>query len=596
MAEPRVDKRLPTVVAQNAVTIPKQNPADAPAETCTGARTDKEADTRALQDKRMKDAVEMVPAMSCATQYTGAMPKIDGQWTQPPARLRESYQAPPVASKTAADSKDVSDIQGQFKKLFTPKESATCAPGLCFTPADPPASISTTEARRVLQNTADLFTKAQKNGALDDLVQKMRANGSLDQLADATRLDSGLNEQLSETLAKGLNAPNLRQTFSEFEKRGSPMVTLDGQGKSPLAGAIRQHASDQVKSDFVGEMAYNYKSAKGEGLAGADSKAARVATASALAGLPATEGKKAWGYLDSQQLNAITDAVSQRASSLGAKVYGHLPLTTPYGDPSLATGLLKSAMASDPQTKAVAFEASSDVLSSLSDSEKGQLLNGMTDLLKTDVKGITRELRARPDSGRAATQYTKAMIEPALGGFSRRGKDLVHDQNIQTLGHIVEQLADDPKNPGSMEDYLNARTCVVKGDKEKTADAEFGNAKDLFHWLGATKRAANELATQWKMTSTGAAIQGAGFTSFAKDVASNLVSGAGKKIAVGGGAAGIAVTIAMSAREYYQNISADTKTAASWLRNVTAPDSAMSPYARLQAGQAFNDVLNNHWD
>jgi hypothetical protein len=585
------DSRRPVVVPpQQTVTQLRQSPAD--------TRTDTSPDKR-IQAKRMEDAMVMVPAMSCAAQHTGAMPKIDAQWVQPPTRLRETYQAAPSASKTSADPRDVHDIQAQFKKLFTPN-AAICAPGLCFTPADRPA-VSTTEANKVLQNTADLFSKAQKNGSLDDLVQKMKANGSLGQLADATKLDSGLNEQLSETLAKGLSASNLRQVFSEFEKldfekRASPMVTLDGQGKSPLSTAIGQHSSDKVKSDFVGEMAYNYKSTQGQELAGPDSKAARVATANALAGLPAGDGKKPWGYLNSQQLNAIGDTATQRASSLGAKVYGHLPLTTPYGDPSLATGLVKSAMAADPQAKAVAFEAASDVLSALSDADKQQLLHGMTGLLKTDVKGITRELRDRPDSGRAATQYTKAMIEPALGGFSRRGKDLVQDENIQTLGSIVEQLADDPKNPGSMEDYLNARTCVVKGDKEKTADVEFGNAKDLFHWLGATKRAANELATQWKMTSTGHAIQGAGFTSFSKDVASNLVKGAGKKMAIGTGAAGIAVTIAFEARDYYRNISADTKTAASWLRNLTDPDSAMSPYAQLQARQSFNDVLNNHWD
>ncbi len=126
--------------------------------------------------------------------------------------------------------------------------------------------------------------------------------------------------------------------------------------------------------------------------------------------------------------------------------------------------------------------------------------------------------------------------------------------------------------------------------------SEFENAKDLFHWLGATKRSANELAQQWKLTATGRAIQGAGFTSFVKDVASSLVKNAGPKMVIGGGAAGIVMTIAFEARNYYQNVSADTKTAASWLRNVTDPDGAMSPYAQLQARQAFNDVLNNHWE
>lgn len=546
--------------------------------------------------KAWEETAKSYPPLSCAAQANGAIPLKPEDWARPEARQREAYQYAPAPSQASADSKDVAELQAQFDKVFAPKgQPFFCNP--CFTPASPDIPPSPAEARQALQRASELFSKAEKDGSLDDLVQKMRANGSLAKLARATRLDSGFNDPLSESLAKGLNGRNLRHAFTELEQHGSPMVTLDGQGKCPFAAAITQHGSAKAKSDFVGEMAYHYKSPKDRELAGPDSQAARVATASALGGLRGPDAKQAWGYLSPEQLSAMGDAPQQRASSLGAKIYAHAPLTTPYGDPTLAINQVESAMRSDPKTKAAVFEAASDLLPSLGDVDRDKLLLAMTDLLKTDVKGVTRELRERPDKGRAATQYCKAMVEPALGGFTRRGKGLINDPHIQALGGIIEELAGDPRNPGRMEDYLNLPGCEGKGTDPRQYDSRFDNAKDLFHWLGANKRAANEIAQQWKLTATGRAIQGAGFTSFAKDVISNLPKMTGpRKMVVGGGAAGVAMMVAFEARDYYQNVSADTKTAASWLRNLADADSAMLPYAQLQGRQEFNDVLNNHWE
>ncbi len=417
----------------------------------------------------------------------------------------------------------------------------------------------------------ELVEQAAKRGAVDDLVDRMRNNGTLRFLGsgESGRLGAhygpGEDRRLAEALAKGgASGRNLQSVYSELAKSGSPLAQLDAFGRSEFGEAVQKYASPQAKAGFVGEMA-NHPGAL-------DTPAGRRCAADALAGLRGDAAGQAWAYLKPEtQKKLVSEAANEKVRMFANDVLGgsHTP-----DDPKLLTSLVQSAMSADSSTKATVFAAAAEQLDRYKGNEP--LLDSTYALLKTDARGVTAQLRKMDESGKAATLFSQAMMEPSLSGFWPKTEDqFVNDPHIQKLGSILDDLRKGPTGRAEdAKDFLNDFECNTASGH---TGEDYPNARNLFHWGGAIGAAQRRIASSWKITSTGRAIAAAAGLSSVKDVVGNWYSLDGEKrvayfdsrakAAQGAGFAVGAFTIAYIARDYYRGVAQDARTAAAYLTN-----------------------------
>jgi hypothetical protein len=415
----------------------------------------------------------------------------------------------------------------------------------------------------------ELVEQAAKKGAADDLIDRMRQNGTLRFLGsgESGRLgahySADQDHRLAEALVKGgASGRNLRSVFTELSRSGSPLAQLDSFGRSDLGELIQKHAKPEAKIAFVGEMA-NTPGAL-------DTPAGRRCVANALGSLRGDAAGQAWAYLQpDMQRKIVTEAATEKV-----RMYANDLLNNNHApdDPKLLTSLVQSAMSADVNAKATVFSATSEKLEHFKDNE--MLLDSAYALLKTDVRGITRQLRRMDESGKAATLFSQAMMEPALSGFWPKTEDqFVTEPHIQKLGSVLDELRKGPTGRAEdAKDFLNDFEC--NSESGKTGE-DYPNARSLFHWGGAIGAAQRRIANSWKVTSTGRAIAAAAGLSTVKDVVGNWYSLEGEKRVSyfdprakafqGAGFAAGAFTIAYMARDYYRGVALDARTAAAYL-------------------------------
>lgn len=288
-----------------------------------------------------------------------------------------------------------------------------------------------------INETLEGLTPAERNAVVaemsDDELNKW--TGELDNGGGVLGMGEGLSaderRDLHTSLGGSLDATQLERVYNAYDNR---------EQRLELAQGVAAHATSDVKTDFIGELAD--KVTESDGVGGVmindqgDTDGLAVAHVLGSLGGDQTALNDAYGKLSDTQLSAVFEAATQQV--MYNNLSGGLP-TYSYDAGPLADVVDAAATSTDPQLKARVFELAGRQLETVSGANglitpttgtgeaADEIRASMESLLKSDVNGVTEALEQDYQAGKGMT----AFLQETLG----------QDNGAETIRGLVDQLA-----------------------------------------------------------------------------------------------------------------------------------------------------------
>lgn len=289
---------------------------------------------------------------------------------------------------------------------------------------------------RDISATLDDLTPAERNAVVSELSddELNKWTGELDNggfLGMGEGLSADERRDLHASLGASLDATQLERVYNAYDNR---------EQKLELAQGVAAHATSDVKTDFIGELAG--KVTESDGVGGVmisdqgDTDGLAVAHVLGSLGGNQTALNDAYGKLSDTQLSAVFEAATQQV--MYNSMAGGLPSYS-YDAGPLADVVDAAATSTDPQLKSRVFELAGRQLETVSGANglitpttgtgeaADEIRASMEGLLKSDVNGVTEALEQDYQVGKGMT----AFLQETLG----------QDGGADTIRGLVDQLA-----------------------------------------------------------------------------------------------------------------------------------------------------------
>lgn len=297
----------------------------------------------------------------------------------------------------------------------------------------------------------------ERNAVISELsdAELNKWTGELDNGGGVLGMGEGLSvderRDLHADLGGSLDATQLERLYNAYDNR---------EQKLELAQGVATHATADVKTDFVGELAAQIT--ENDSLGGVmisdlgDTEGLAVAhVLSSLGGNP-TALSAAYGKLSDTQLSGVFEAATQQV--MYANMSGGAP-TYSYDAGPLADVIDAAATSTDAELKARVFELAGRQMETVSGANgiftptldtaeaAGEIRTSMESLLKSDVNGVIDALEQDYQDGKGMT----AFLQETLG----------QDGGAETIRGLVDQLARGNDLSG---DLLSRFTAPIQQD------------------------------------------------------------------------------------------------------------------------------------
>ena len=290
---------------------------------------------------------------------------------------------------------------------------------------------------RDISDTLEGLSPAERNAVVSELSddELNKWTGELDNGGGVLGMGEGLSaderRDLHASLGASLDATQLERVYNAYDNR---------EQKLELAQGVAAHATSDVKTDFIGELAD--KTTESDGVGGGmisdlgDTDGLAVAHVLGSLGGNQTALNDAYGKLNDTQLSAVFEAATQQV--MYANMAGGPP-TYSYDAGPLADVVDAAATSADPELKARVFELADRQLETVSGANgiftptvgtgdaADEIRASMEGLLKSDVNGVVEALEQDYQAGKGMT----AFLQETLG----------QDKGAETIRGLVDQLA-----------------------------------------------------------------------------------------------------------------------------------------------------------
>lgn len=254
-------------------------------------------------------------------------------------------------------------------------------------------------------------------------------NGGVLGMGEGLSVDE--RRDLHASLGGSLDATQLERVYNAYDNR---------EQKLELAQGVAAHATADVKTDFVGELAG--KVTENDGVGGViisdlgDTEGLAVAHVLGSLGGNQTALNDAYGKLSDTQLSAVFEAATQQV--MYANMSGGVP-TYSYDAQPLADVIDAAATSTDANLKARVFELAGRQMETVSGANgvftptvgtgeaADQIRTSMEGLLKSDVNGVVEALEQDYQAGKGMTEF----LQQTLG----------QEGGAETIRGLVDQLA-----------------------------------------------------------------------------------------------------------------------------------------------------------
>lgn len=250
-------------------------------------------------------------------------------------------------------------------------------------------------------------------------------------LGMAEGLSADERRDLHASLGGSLDATQLERVYNAYDDRAQ---------KLELAQGVAAHATADVKTDFVGELAA--ATTENDDLGGVmisdlgDTEGLAVAHVLGSLGGNQTALNEAYGKLSDTQLSSVFEAATQQ--TMYANMSGGVP-TYSYDAGPLANVVDAAATSTNADLKARVFELAGRQMDTVSGANgvltptvgtgeaADQIRTSMEGLLKSDINGVVEALEQDYQAGKGMT----AFLQETLG----------QDKGAETIRGLVDQLA-----------------------------------------------------------------------------------------------------------------------------------------------------------
>jgi hypothetical protein len=284
---------------------------------------------------------------------------------------------------------------------------------------------------RDISGTLNDLTPAERNAVVSELSddELNKWTGELDNGGGVLGMGEGLStderRDLHASLGASLDATQLERVYNAYDNR---------EQKLELAQGVATHATSDVKTDFIGELAD--KTTESDGVGGVmisdlgDTDGLAVAHVLGSLGGNQTALNEAYGKLSDTQLSAVVEAATQQV--MYANMSGGAP-TYSYDAGPLADVIDAAATSTNSELKARVFELAGRQLETVSGANgiftptvgtgdaADEIRASMEGLLKSDVNGVAEALEQDYQAGKGMTAFLQETLGQANGAETIRG-------------------------------------------------------------------------------------------------------------------------------------------------------------------------------
>jgi len=340
----------------------------------------------------------------------------------------------------------------------------------------------------------DGLSRADADAVIDEMARTGRLDRFTSELTDQSPLGFGgvgLGEaqDFFNRLAPKLDGASLATVAQSLSRAGSDVSNYDyvqAFGTAVGNNARRADAVEFVRqmAPFTTDRSSSFSTYIGGSTTMSGDKDA-MAVAEVLGRLRGANAEAAFAALSTEQLQAVLGASLEGAMFTSVSPAGGT-VSMSYDANEFRDIMRAGASTSDPELKARLFDAAGDQLRAigqgspfvptLSRESEGWMLDGMTELIRSDTTGVVRELaynRATYDGSDLAT-YAKAML---------------NNGRTEALGEIMAELSTGNGNNQNPVDRFEAATTLPNGRDR------YDNAGTLGYFTGAVYRGITAIAS-----------------------------------------------------------------------------------------------------